>query len=349
MKICAVVPSLNPDDKLIEVVNGLKNKGFAHIIVVNDGSKESTYFDRLSSECVVLTHEVNKGKGRAMKTAMEYYLEHFADECDGVVFCDADNQHSPDDIVKCSEALKDNPDELILGVRDFSGDNVPKRSRMGNRTMAFLFKVIGGLNISDTQTGLRAMGNGAVKLFIKTKGERFEYETNMLLETKRLGVEISEVKIETIYHGEEQTSHFSTFRDSVRIFKVLLKFAWVSILSCLLDVGIFWGITYLMAAFPEQVRLLTATVIARICSSIFNYVLNHKAVFKSVNRVGNTVFKYYLLCTVQMLAAYFGVYLLVHFLHGNEVIMKLIVDALLFLLSFQIQRDWIFNKKRDKT
>ena len=110
MKICAVVPSLNPDDSLIEVITGLKEKGFKKIILINDGSESDEYFNRLSADesVIVLTHEVNKGKGRAMKTAMSYYLENLADEYEGVVFCDADNQHSSVDILKCAEAVSEN-------------------------------------------------------------------------------------------------------------------------------------------------------------------------------------------------------------------------------------------------
>lgn len=349
MKICAVVPSLNPDDSLIEVITGLKEKGFKKIILINDGSESDEYFNRLSADesVIVLTHEVNKGKGRAMKTAMSYYLENLADEYEGVVFCDADNQHSSADILKCAEAVSENT--LVMGVRDFSLDNVPKRSRMGNRTMSFLFKVIGGLSISDTQTGLRAMSNSVIKDYINVKGERFEYETNMLLETKRLGTEIKEVKIETIYEDtENHKSNFDTFKDSFRIFKILIAFVSSSVISCIVDVLMFAIFIKVFGFLSEEIQIFLATAIARVISSIVNYFINHKAVFKSRSDVKATIWRYYLLCIVQMLFAYLGVYLLVHFTHFNEVLMKLLTDFILFLVSFQIQRDFIFQTKRKK-
>lgn len=349
MKVCAIVPSLNPDEKLIDVVTGLRKSGFEQIILVNDGSESSEYFDKLKGDdCVVLTHDVNKGKGRAMKTGIEYYLTNFADRFDGVVFCDGDNQHSPQDIVRCANALGEKENVLILGVRDFSKSNVPTRSRMGNRTMSFLFRLICGLSISDTQTGLRAMGNAAAKEFLKTKGERFEYETNMLLETKRLGIEIEEVKIETIYIEENKSSHYNTFKDSLRILKILIKFASASIISCVVDILLFALFVKIFAFLPAKQQLFIATAIARVISSVVNYFLNFKAVFKSRSDVKATIWRYYLLCAVQTVLAYFGVYWLVRLTHFNEVLMKLVTDFVLFLISFQVQRDFIFQTKRKK-
>lgn len=349
MKICAVVPSLNPDEKLIDVITGLEEKGFERIILVNDGSESDEYFVRLGNDksVTVLTHEVNKGKGRAMKTAMRYYLDNLSEDYQGLVFCDADNQHSSADILKCAEAVSDN--NLVLGVRDFSLDNVPTRSRMGNRTMSFLFKVIGGLSISDTQTGLRAMGNSVIKEYINIKGERFEYETNMLLETKRFGTEITEITIETIYEDtENHKSNFNTIKDSFRIFKILLAFVSSSLISCVVDVLMFAIFIKVFGFLSEEIQIFLATAVARVISSIVNYFINHKAVFKSRSDVKATIWRYYLLCIVQMLFAYLGVYLLVHFTHFNEVLMKLLTDFILFLVSFQIQRDFIFQTKRKK-
>lgn len=353
MKICAAVPSLNPDTKLLDVVKGLREKGFTHIILVNDGSTESTYFDMLKGDdCVVLTHEVNKGKGRAMKTAMEYYLKNYARICDGMVFCDGDNQHSSEDIVRCSEALGGSPDALVLGVRDFSGDNVPKRSRMGNRTMSLMFKLIGGLTITDTQTGLRAMGNKAIEEFVHTKGERFEYETNMLLETKRLSIDIVEVKIETIYIEENKSSHYNTFRDSFRIFKILLKFAWVSVMSCIIDVFLFWAFCKIFSFLPNTFQQFIGQAVARVISSIFNYTMNYTAVFKSKRGLG-TMPKYYLLCICQLVIAYFLTLGLTALTNSSPdsvvgVVIKAAVDFFLFFVSFRIQRDHIFQKKEVK-
>ena len=159
MKISVIIPSLNPDDKLVSVVDSLVKKGFEDIIIVNDGSDSAHLwpFEKVGSysQCTILTHEVNKGKGRGLKTAFEYCLKN-RQGYDGVVTVDGDNQHRADDIYNCCEAMVKN-DKVVLGVRRFDGEDVPFKSRFGNNMTSMVFKVMCGLNISDTQTGLRAI------------------------------------------------------------------------------------------------------------------------------------------------------------------------------------------------
>lgn len=108
MKISVILPSLNPDEKLMLVVNGLIKEGFEDIIIVNDGSDEAHMqpFKEASThkEVTILIHEVNKGKGRALKTAYEYCIANRPD-IEGVVTVDGDNQHRPEDIRKCCEKM----------------------------------------------------------------------------------------------------------------------------------------------------------------------------------------------------------------------------------------------------
>ena len=179
MKISVVLPSLNPDEKLLMVVDGLIKEGFDDIIIVNDGSDEEHIapFKQASEykEVTVLTHEVNKGKGRALKTAFEYCINNRPDIA-GVVTVDGDNQHRPQDIKACCEKMKENPKKVILGCRDFSGEEVPWKSRFGNNVTKGVFKFACGIKISDTQTGLRAIPAKYLPLLSGVKGERFEYE-----------------------------------------------------------------------------------------------------------------------------------------------------------------------------
>lgn len=347
MKICAIVPSLNPDEKLLDVVKGLREKDYHHIILVNDGSEKSDYFDMLEGEdCTVLTHEVNKGKGRALKTAFAYYLENFADICEGVVLCDGDNQHTPEDIYNCASALLEDNTKLVLGVRNFNEKNIPPRSRFGNKTTSLMFRLLAGLVISDTQTGLRAIGNDGVREFLKVKGERFEYETNMLLETKRLGMEIREVTIKTVYIEENKTSHFRPIRDSWSIYKILFKFAWASIASCLIDLGIFEIMTMLLSSLDGKMMIFASTATARAVSSVFNYTMNYKKVFKCRGSIVGTAVRYYTLAVVQAFASYYCVHLLNSSAGWDPLLAKIVVDGVLFLISFTIQRDVVFSNKK---
>ena len=188
MKITVILPSLNPDEKMVNTVVGLKEHGFDDIVVVNDGSDQAHLapFESVAGleGVTVLTHEVNKGKGRAMKTAFEYIMKNRSG-ISGVVTVDGDGQHLPKDIRRCGEKMEENPDKVVLGVRDFSSPDVPARSRFGNNLTRFVFRFACGIKISDTQTGLRAIPFKYLSLMTKIDGERYEYETNQLLMIKK--------------------------------------------------------------------------------------------------------------------------------------------------------------------
>ena len=112
MNVTIIGPSLDPDEKLCKVVDGLLAEGFDDIVLVNDGSHADHLapFEAAAKhpEVTVLTHEVNRGKGRAMKTAFAWCREHRPD-IDGVVTVDGDNQHLPRDVRRCAEAMLADP------------------------------------------------------------------------------------------------------------------------------------------------------------------------------------------------------------------------------------------------
>ena len=155
--ITVLIPAYRPDKRLIDLVASLKALEIKNIVAVNDGSGEAyrEIFDAVKKlDVVVLEHKVNLGKGAALKTGFKH-LKALGDKCRGVVTADADGQHTPEDIKKLYDALKD--DRLILGTRDFSSPNVPARSKTGNRISCLAFKIITGRSCPDTQTGLRAI------------------------------------------------------------------------------------------------------------------------------------------------------------------------------------------------
>ena len=226
MNVTIIVPSLDPDEKLCKVVDGLLKEGFRDIVLVNDGS----HIDHLGPfeeaakhpEVTVLTHEVNRGKGRAMKTAFAWCMEHRPD-IDGVVTVDGDNQHLPQDVRRCAEAMAADPGKIWLGVRDFSLEHVPWRSRFGNNLTRGILRLACGVDVRDTQTGLRAIPARDLGAMCRIEGERYEYETQMLLSARREGIGIGEVVIETVYINENETSHFNPLKDSWKIYKIIFR------------------------------------------------------------------------------------------------------------------------------
>ncbi len=350
--VCAVIPALNPDTKFLKVVNSLVDAGFEHIIIVDDGSDEAhkSFFERATEypQCCLLKHARNLGKGRALKTAFNHFLNEFG-EMKGIVTVDADDQHHIEDIIRCSLKLLEEPDALILGSRDFKGAHVPRANKMGNRITSFVMTFLCGIRISDTQTGLRAMSGDNARIFLDIAGERFEYETNMLIETKRQGIRIVETPIRTVYIEQNRSSHFNPLIDSFRIYVLILKYLSASLGSVVIDLSVFTVMMMALKGQTLEIRVPVSTVTARIASSLFNYSVNRKYVFRSEHSVSQTILKYYLLAGIQILLSTGGVYLLVRSLPAvNSTFLKACVDTILFFVSFQIQREWVFRNKINK-
>lgn len=350
MKVSVIIPSLNPDEKLMQVVNGCIKIGFDDIILVNDGSDAAHMKPFEEAEklpyVTILTHEINRGKGRALKTAFDYCIKNRPDIY-GVVTVDGDNQHTPKDIMACAEKMIKLKNQIVLGVRDFSQEQVPWTSRTGNMITRNVFLVACGMKITDTQTGLRAIPAQHLELMMNVKGERFEYETEMLLVMQKKNIKFTEVTIETVYINENETSHFKAFRDSFMIYKMILKYALSSLLSAGIDFLAYSAILLLIDGQQErQIRLLIATVCARVISSLFNFTVNKKTVFKSDAPLKSTIVKYYTLCVCQIAASYGLLYLLSNILSSatvGEIFLKIPVDILLFIVSFQLQHRWVFK------
>lgn len=352
MNTTIIIPSLNPDSKLEKVVEGLVEAGYEDIVVVNDGSdtEHMEPFKRLGKlkQCTILTHEVNKGKGRALKTAFSYILEN-RKNIDGVVTVDGDNQHQVKDITACRDLMVKEENAIILGCREFSGENVPARSKFGNNFTRFIFRVACGVNISDTQTGLRAIPFQHLDKMLKIEGERFEYETNMLLSLKKLDIPYKEQRIETVYIEENQTSHFNPIVDSIKIYKIILKFMFSSVASSVIDIVMFsifvWSIGNRL---DNNTRVFIATVGARIISSIFNCIFNKKAVFKSNASFKKVLVRYYIVCVIQMSVSYLLVsglsWLLATSAELLLVIIKIVVDVVLFFISYRVQKAWVYKE-----
>lgn len=351
-EIPVIIPAYEPDEKLLVLLKHLQEAGIVNIVVVDDGSGEQyrAFFEKASGMvgCKVLTHAVNLGKGRALKTAFNYCMMRFPDAV-GCVTADSDGQHTPEDILSCMKTLWDTPDALILGCRNFDAEEVPLRSSFGNKCTRKVFRYLLGLSISDTQTGLRAIPVSFMKILMNVKGERFEYETNMLIETKNQSVPLKEIPIQTVYIEENKTSHFNPIKDSLRIYMIFGKFLFSSLSSSVVDLFLFYFFCQILQTatgfFGELPYIVGATVLARVISAIYNFLINYKVVFKSKANIAATAVKYCLLAVCQMLCSAFLVNTLYSMIGGYEVIVKIPVDVFLFFVSFVIQREFVYRKK----
>ena len=359
-KISVVLPSLDPDEKLIAVIDGLLEYGFSDIILVNDGSKQENlhYFTDLAAkhpQIHLLHHEVNKGKGAALKNAFRWILSN-RPEGFGVVTVDGDNQHHPADTRACCEHML-KTGHVVLGCRDFNQADVPARSSFGNKTTSIIFKIFVGMTISDTQTGLRAIPRKVLEQLVDVYGDRFEYETNMLLAFKTKGIDFEEVKIRTVYIEENKSSHFRVIHDSWRIFKLILapffRYTLSSITCFVVDSGMVFLLTKILGSFLVDPLLSgISTIGARVVSSLINFFMNKKLVFQSYVSTGKAMIRYYALAIPQLLVQWLanqGLYTLFGITEqqaGMRTLIHILVMCILFIVSFTIQQRWVFAPQK---
>lgn len=199
LDLTIVIPVFNPDEKLQRAVTNLRERGFHDIIVINDGSDEEHMkpFSVVEGYSTVIHYRKNRGRGRALKVAFAFCQEHRR-KSQGVIVVDLDSPHHPNDVYACGKALMENDGHLILGCRDFREEGVSMISRVENGIKKGAFRIFCGIKISDTGAGLRAIGMSRLPEIMEIKGERYEYETNMLLETKKMRLPITEVTIGTL-------------------------------------------------------------------------------------------------------------------------------------------------------
>ena len=357
-----LIPSYQPDDKLPAYVAALREAGMGTVIVVDDGSGPdyAHIFGQIQQDesVRVLHYTPNRGKGVALKHGMRYLLE----ECPGcrvIITADSDGQHTVPDILRMCESLHENAEGLLLGSRDFSQENVPFKSRNGNRITTAVFFLLYGHWITDTQTGLRGFSRDLLPALLAAKGERFECEMNMLIDCAARKVPIRSLPIQTVYDGNNEGSHFRAVRDSARIYRVILdgffRFIFSSLIGFLADYSLFYLFNSLLAQYiPELdyhfrflfirmlLRILIATAASRTLSGVINFLVNKHYVFADRKSA------------IRSFPRYVTVFLLLMFLSAgftssfhiwfglNENAVKLPVDVVLFFLSYWLQRKWVF-------
>ena len=337
-----VIPAYQPLESLVPLTEEILAL-FENVLVIDDGGGEkfAHIFDKLKSMgAIVVSHAVNQGKGRALKTAINYGLLNPELVQQGMITVDADGQHRPADIVRIADKMEECPGDVVLGCRKFDTDNVPFRSRMGNGISRKVYKWACGINVSDTQTGLRGLPFDFLTIAAKCDGEKYEYETNMLLDIKNNGINIQEVFIETVYENNNESSHFNPVRDSIRIYSIIIKYSFSSLFSALIDYIVF------IIAHSCGAKILAATYIARACSCLVNFSLNKKMVFQGEGNTAVQLVKYLVLVVISGTISGMAVTALSGLLPMiAPVIIKVPVETLLYIFNYIVQRAFIFKPK----
>ena len=332
-KLIVLIPSYEPDENLTKLIKNL-NKNKITSIVVDDGSGKDykEIFDNLDTK--VISYEINQGKGHALKEGYKYIKDNYKEYV--VVTMDSDGQHRIEDALNLYNYILKNDDTLVLGKRP-RGEKTPLRSKVGNAITRFVFHLVSGQDVYDTQTGLRAFSNKLIDYMLEVKGERFEYEMNVLLYAKNNKIPIKELEIETIYIDNNSKSHFNAFKDSFKVYKEIIKFSLSGIISFLIDYILF-------IVFKVVLNNITiANVIARAISSTINYIINKNIVFKSNKNIAKSLLEYYGLVIFILLINTLLLNLLSIII--NPILAKLIVEIVLFIISWLVQKILIFKRK----
>ena len=215
---------------------------------------------------------------------------------------------------------------------------------------------------------LRCFAVSDVPFLTEIEGTRYEYEMNMIFELHDMGVPFAEEQIEVIYLNENESSHFNPIKDSIKIYKVFFKFCLSSFGSASLDLIMFAVFSAIFKSFLPVVsgvgkdavyapvcvlfgrwaidHVAASVVFARILSGIFNYNIN-RMIFKSKAKDAATSgARYFLIWIVQIGLSAGLVSNIVMLTRLNELFVKIVVDTILFFISYKIQQLWVFKKKQ---
>jgi len=336
--VLILIPAYEPDLRLVQLVRDLRVAApEASLLVVDDGSGPAfagVFGVVADAGATVLTMATNRGKGAALKRGFAWASEHAPGK--QVVCADCDGQHTPRDILRVASAVA--PATMVLGGRRFTG-HVPLRSRVGNAVSRQVFRALTGTPLHDTQTGLRGYPAELLTWLAGVDGDRFEYESNLLLQARAGGVAVAEIEIEieTIYLDANASSHFRPVQDSARIYAPVLGFAASSLASAAVD---WFGVLSMMALTGN---LFASVVMARLVSGTLNFRLNRDLVFADRGDARVALKRYVALAVALLAANYALLDLFVGVVGLSLVASKLIVEALLFTTSYVVQHRTVFQ------
>lgn len=341
-----IIPAYEPDEKLISLLQEIKIETNYDVLVINDGSSKevSPIFLKARDYGEVIEHDVNKGKGEAIKSGLKYVQDNYKEKTK-IVVIDCDGQHKVFDMMKVCEKIEEH--SLIIGCRKFNG-KIPFRSRFGNTITRYVFRLAAGMFVSDTQTGLRGFGDDMIPFLLNIKGNRYEYEMNVLLECAKNKKQIIEIPIETIYLENNKSSHFNPTLDSIRIYKDIIRFSCSSFISFIIDLVIYSLMIFFTGNLNTNISVLISNIVARSISSSINFLINRKYVFKNNSNILKSAIKYFSLAISILIMNTILLTFITENIIEDKIISKIIVEILLFIISWTVQKLFVFKNEQRK-
>lgn len=198
MRLVTIIPAYNEENAIGDVVN--RSIQYSDVIVVDDGSTDDTYNQAKKAGAGVIKHEKNRGKGAAIKSGLNRALK---DGYDAFILIDGDGQHDPEDIPLLFSFIGEYG--LIIGSRFISGnpENMPLTRKISNRVTTGLIKYVTGYELTDSQSGFRALSKGCARFFLDIKYDDYVYESEMIYKAAENKVRLKEVAVSSRYSLEK--------------------------------------------------------------------------------------------------------------------------------------------------
>lgn len=218
LKTAAIIPAYSEEKHIGDIIRRAR-KQLDHVLVVDDGSRDTTARCAREAGAEVIVHSQNRGKGEAIKTGLRHWLDR---QFTHVIILDADGQHLPEEIDRFIAAAAQAGDRsFFLGNRMNNLSGMPFVRRVVNRYMSNRISRICRQEIPDTQCGFRMLDRQLIPELLDG-GNRFDYETEMLIIASRKGYRIESVSITTVYSDEVSKIHPA--RDTIRFFKLMRRY-----------------------------------------------------------------------------------------------------------------------------
>ena len=213
--VYAVIPVYNNAETVRDIAERTL-KILPHVLLVDDGSTDidlKPFCEERGIE--FLRHKVNQGKGAALRDALNYLA--MKPEVAYMIALDADGQHYPEDIPLFYPLMEENDWTVIVGCRDFSGENIPDSSKFGREFSNFWIRLETGIRVEDSQSGFRAY---PVRYLSKLRflSTHYNFEAEILTRAAWGNLEIRNLPVRVHYPPrEKRVSHFKPFRDNFRL------------------------------------------------------------------------------------------------------------------------------------
>lgn len=223
--VCVIIPAYN-EEAVIESVIKKAKKVFSKvekdylidIVLVNDGSKDDTLEQAKKGGAIVIDHILNSGAGGATLTGLAYARQN---NYDIAATMDADGQHDPEDVLAGIKKISTSNTDLLIGSRLINSEGMSRTKVLGNKGLSFITYVLFGINVTDSQSGLRVYSRKAIDS-LDWKSTGYEFCSEMIWRAEQASMVISEYPIKAIYTDYSRAKGQNNW-NAINIIKRLFK------------------------------------------------------------------------------------------------------------------------------